>query len=871
MKKIFKEISLYSLPFLGLIILLFFINIIKKDFTYGHYLHSTYKPPYNWFHEIAVLPINKFFIKLKNDKNIYLPQIKLYASQSRINSLLEDLPNSIKSWKVGKIIHDSDKKNLKDIRLRLRGDNPANWLLEKKHFRIKFKKSEMNGRYRYYNYLPFEPRILISNRLAKKSKILAPEVRPIELFLNEEKKGLYLELEHFNENFLRRNKIMPVNFYKGENYNQEIKIGLGNNLYSNSGLWSKEAYFNFYEKEYNSDLKFFLRTLKQSKNDYNKFEKLKTFLDENYIGRYLAYLIISQNYHVSKYHNNRIIFDTWKGQVFPVITDPDNPETIELNFEKSSNDLTSILNQSSEFLNLKYKYLREFIFKDKILISEANDLNNVKSSLINVLKNDPTKINIFLDLLNENKHFKELDENIKNLKNRHKILEQELMKTPKVVWKKNNKNFSLILDSKLPINDIELSFENNTPDWVFIDENYNNIFDLNEVKFFKEKNKIRLNTTLFSNRINLTNEGNLFNDNIITAATRFNLISSNNNLPSGIKVSNFFIERPILVEESQELIGSQTNQLNKVLFNSSKVNKKNLNILSGTIIVDNQIEFSDPVIIKPGTTFLLNKNSNIIFKNKVEAAGTKDNKITFKANTKDPWGTVALIGKDTSGSTFNFINFSDGSGNFSEQFTFTSMFSVHNTSNIKLKNIELQNNHFFDDMMHIIYSSDIIMNNFIFRNAFGDAIDIDVSENVKIFNSNFYNSKNDGIDLMESKVVISNVNISNSKDKAISIGESSNAKLSNSKLENNEMAIAVKDNSKVLINNVIFQNNKNQINAYKKNLQYGSGGTAEVFGSNFMAKSNNFLSQNSSILISESNIIGSINKTGTQISINERK
>jgi hypothetical protein len=664
---------------------------------------------------------------------------------------------------------------------------------------------------------------------------------------------------------------MPVNFYKGENYNQEIKIGLGNNLYSNSGLWSKEAYFNFYEKEYNSDLKIFLRTLKQSKNDYNKFEKLKTFLDENYIGRYLAYLIISQNYHVSKYHNNRIIFDTWKGQVFPVITDPDNPETIELNFEKSSNDLTSILNQSSEFLNLKYKYLREFIFKDKILISEANDLNNVKSSLINVLKNDPTKINIFLDLLNENKHFKELDENIKNLKNRHKILEQELMKTPKVVWKKNNKNFSLILNSKLPINDIELSFENNTPDWVFIDENYNNIFDLNEVKFFKEKNKIRLNTTLFSNRINLTNEGNLFNDNIITAATRFNLISSNNNLPSGIKVSNFFIERPILVEESQELIGSQTNQLNKVLFNSSKVNKKNLNILSGTIIVDNQIEFSDPVIIKPGTTFLLNKNSNIIFKNKVEAAGTKDNKITFKANTKDPWGTVALIGKDTSGSTFNFINFSDGSGNFSEQFTFTSMFSVHNTSNIKLKNIELQNNHFFDDMMHIIYSSDIIMNNFIFRNAFGDAIDIDVSENVKIFNSNFYNSKNDGIDLMESKVVISNVNISNSKDKAISIGESSNAKLSNSKLENNEMAIAVKDNSKVLINNVIFQNNKNQINAYKKNLQYGSGGTAEVFGSNFMAKSNNFLSQNSSILISESNIIGSINKTGTQISINERK
>ena len=217
---------------------------------------------------------------------------------------------------------------------------------------------------------------------------------------------------------------MPVNFYKGENYNQEIKIGLGNNLYSNIGLWSKEAYFNFYEKEYNSDLKNFLRILKQSKNDSKKFEELKSFFDQDYIGRYLAYLIISQNYHTSKYHNNRIIFDTWKGQVFPVITDPAHSDTIELNFERSSNDLTSILNQSSEFLNLKYKYLNEFIFKEKILINEANNLNNIKLDLVNVLKNDPTKINIFSDLFVKNKNLEDLEKNIKVLKNRHMILKK---------------------------------------------------------------------------------------------------------------------------------------------------------------------------------------------------------------------------------------------------------------------------------------------------------------------------------------------------------------------------------------------------------------------------------------------------------------
>ena len=207
---------------------------------------------------------------------------------------------------------------------------------------------------------------------------MSPQVKPVEFILNEKKKGLYLELEHFNENFLRRNRVMPVNFYKGENYNQEAKVGLWNNLYNNTGLWSKEAYFNFYDKEYNSDLLNFLTILKQSKNNPEKLKILKSFFDEEYIGRYLAYIVLSQNYHISKFHNNRLVLDTWKGQVFPVITDPENSENVELNFDKSSNDLTSILNQNSEFINLKYRYLHKFLFDKDILLEEINYLEKIR-------------------------------------------------------------------------------------------------------------------------------------------------------------------------------------------------------------------------------------------------------------------------------------------------------------------------------------------------------------------------------------------------------------------------------------------------------------------------------------------------------------
>ena len=869
MKKIFKEISIYSLPFLGVIILLVFINIVKKDFTYGHYLHSTYKPSYNWFHELTILPINKFFIKLKNDKKEYIPQIRLYASEPKLNSLLEDLPNSTKSWKTGKIIHDSEKNNLKDISFRLRGDNPANWLLEKKSFRIKFRKSQMNGRYRYYNYLPFEPRVLISNRIANHLNLLAPEVRPVELIINEEKKGLYLELEHFNENFLRRNKIMPVNFYKGENYNQEIKLGLGNNLYSNVGLWSKEAYFNFYEEKYNQDLKNFLRILKQSKNNQIKFKQLKTFLDKQYIAKYLAYVIISQNYHVSKYHNNRIIFDTWKGQVFPVITDPDNSHNIELNFDKSSNDLISILNQNSEFLDMKYRYLHQFIFNEKILIKEINYLKQIKDKINSVLKNDPTKINIFLDPLGKNDNYEILEKNIQILSERQNTLKKELEKIPNVLWTKNDKNFSIVLDSQLPINGVELLFDNEIPDWVFIDENYNKIYDKNERKFFKKNNKIFLDVSLYANRVNIAKNDNLFYDNIFNSATKFNLISSNGVAPSNIKIINYFLKDPITLKYTKKIYGAQTNQLNKVIINS-KI-KPEFKTLSGTIIVNKNMLFERPVKIEPGTIFLLDKDINIIFKDKVEAIGDRNNKIVFKGSSKEAWGTVALLGKNTSGSKFNNIEFHDGSGSFTDQYSFTSMFSIHNTSNINLKNITFKNNHFFDDMMHVIYSSNVKMNNLNFYNAFGDAIDIDVCDKIEISNSEIFNSKNDGIDLMESSVKISNVNIYNSQDKAISIGESSNAKLKNSTLENNQIAVAVKDNSKVSIENVNFFENENQISAYKKNLQYGTGGEASIINSLFKSKTNNFLSENSKIKIKDSKIDGLLKQKGSEIFINDRK
>ena len=98
-------------------------------------------------------------------------------------------------------------------------------------------------------------------------------------------------------------------------------------------------------------------------------------------------------------------------------------------------------------------------------------------------------------------------------------------------------------------------------------------------------------------------------------------------------------------------------------------------------------------------------------------------------------------------------------------------------------------------MLHIVYSNNINLNKLRFVNAFSDALDVDVSSDIYISNSEFINPSNDSIDFMESKAKVENSTIIGSGDKGVSIGENSNIELLNLSLKKNNIGIAVKDSS----------------------------------------------------------------------------
>ena len=305
-----------------------------------------------------------------NNQEKGLPSENLFISSKVQKKLLEDPPYSTKIWQRAFFITKDEE--VKNIQIRHRGDNSENWMFEKKHWRIKSRKEEQFDRYRYFNYIPFDLNYYFSGLVANNIGLVSPKFDLIELFINQKSSGIYVKSERINENFLRRNRIMPVNIYKGEQILSEAIVAADNDLFGNSGVWSKVALFNQTKPEDKSDLINFLNTLIKSENNFEDKIKLFEKLNLDQWVKFSAYQILTQNYHNDSYHNMRLIIDPWSGKVTPIVFDPIIGRSIYtnqlLNFEESSHSLLRILNKNSFFINRKYKELLNILIKKILLL-----------------------------------------------------------------------------------------------------------------------------------------------------------------------------------------------------------------------------------------------------------------------------------------------------------------------------------------------------------------------------------------------------------------------------------------------------------------------------------------------------------------------
>jgi hypothetical protein len=229
------------------------------------------------------------------------------------------------------------------------------------------------------------------------------------------------------------------------------------------------------------------------------------------------------------------------------------------------------------------------------------------------------------------------------------------------------------------------------------------------------------------------------------------------------------------------------------------------------------------VVINAGTNIFLGPNVSLIIQGPLKIEGTKAKPVSIRPiNPKKPFGVLAVLGKETSGSQIDYLNIEGGSVDRHYNLNLTGMFSVHDNSDIEVSNSHFAKNFIGDDMLHFMRSN-IKIKNSVFEKARADAIDFDLVDG-EISNIIVKNSGNDGLDISMGTVRILNSHFEKSGDKCISAGEGTKTIILNSKFKQCNIGIAVKDRSQVKLTNNLFSENKIAYNTYRKKWRWEKGG-----------------------------------------------
>lgn len=241
---------------------------------------------------------------------------------------------------------------------------------------------------------------------------------------------------------------------------------------------------------------------------------------------------------------------------------------------------------------------------------------------------------------------------------------------------------------------------------------------------------------------------------------------------------------------------------------------KDIYTITENIIIPKKLTLT----IEPGTTLQFNQNISLISYGKIISDGTEDFPIIYTSQNQ-PWGVLGLIETNSSGSSFKFSEFSNGSETYINGIYFSGMLASHYSETL-VENCTFKNAN-ADDALNFKYSNSKIINSkFIENNA--DAIDFDYMAG-EIINNYFINNGNDSIDTSGSTTFIKNNFITKSGDKCMSFGEKSSPVVINNIMDSCNIGIEVKDSSEpVVINNVITNNNIG-INSYQKKPYFEGG------------------------------------------------
>jgi hypothetical protein len=768
--------------------------------------------------------------KITKNKESSLPLIHLFVPEANLATLESHMPQSGFNYVKARMLIDG---KLEKVKVKYRGDFLYHWAFDKKSLRVRTTRQNLFQGIRSFNLQA--PKALsqlntyLSLQLAERMGLLGPKTKLIRLYINGKDQGIRVFVEQLDESTLRAAQMMPGDLYRGEMVGKDQFSGIEKTttLFNSSAVWDKMAVNNHYDEASMAPLVKLLDLIRRRVSPEAQAE-LSTYLDMSAWGQFSAFEALAHTKHFSNNHNQRLYYDPWRRKIVPVVWDPAgwiwHPRTGNRTLGAVINTkLHQALFLNGDFLRARGEALKEF-FKNNTDQKFLAIVDGTVERMTAEIQADP-----FLRPGKPGTVVRAM---------RH--LETRIQKIFSGVQKewidKSNSNARYRYEDGI----LELTIGGRQPAYR-LRLHLTHVPNIQPRVYAEYQTAWGMETTDLSAAVERKKQFLTLHAQFLPAYTveknpakvppyrlrtnpgfyriRFEGLDPEAQILS-VEIDGG--DRWLPVESVAELEPTTFGNLYAPV---AAQPLRSQQIWSGEVKVAGHQTLVNPLLIQPGTTVRLAPGATLILKGRLLAEGTTERPIRFLPEQagQAPWGALVLSGRDADGSRLAHCEVAGGSGQKGDLFEYSAMFSVHEVKDVSIKDCLFRDNRLVDDMMHTVYS-DIHLERVTFRNAFSDALDLDISQ-AELVDSLFVGSGNDAVDLMTSQVTISGSTFRDNDDKGISVGENSQLVGINNRLTGNTIGIQAKDRSSAILFNQTFINNKTALHAYKKNWRYGEGGT----------------------------------------------
>lgn len=774
-----------------------------------------------------------------------LRTISLYVTDERLARLNSDLPYTGFEYVKGGLW---DGAGIRDVKVRYRGDFARHWAFRKKSLRVKTDRAALFEGLRSFNLVvpKFAEHLnnFLAYRLAERLGLLVPRSELVHVAVNGKERGVHLLVEQLEELTLRSNGYMPGDLYSGELVAKDSRRGVTNWVFDHPGLWEKIAINNHYPEAHYRPLERLCVLLNEFPSEQTSAE-LAGLLDLEAWARFSAFESLARTFHYDLAHNWRLYYDLNRGKFVPVVWDPVGwAKSFRLKpGDKGGLDvvvtrLHLALFENGDFLRARFDVLDEFYRTG----TAAGFLAEVDATILKMR----SAIRVDPNLLppSEEEVRGEMDALRDQIAMVLERVEAAYISDPgRVRWRPlpaGHGSLALSVEGQRTVERVLVSFDRPVPAPTSatlrcLREGETVTIDVTgAVKV--DGHRLELELGLLPKRVHsLTRSTAVVLGHRVQPGRGYYELTFTG-LPAEAAPVEVLCDRGGPALQAAERVASLRRMDLGRLYSIVPERTSYAPLFwSGTVEIEGLVELERDLVIEAGTEIRMHPGASLVTRGRVRAEGSRDRPILFLPASGEPgaapWGTVALQGPGTSGSRFLHCEFSAGSGLKDELREYSAMFSVHDSSDVRIEASTFSDSLLVDDMVHAVYSS-IAFTDCTFRRSLSDAVDLDICR-ATLEGCVFENSGNDAIDLMTTQAVVWDTVLRDNGDKGISTGEGSELFAVNNVFSGNAIGVQVKDSSEAVLLNTTFEGNALAVDAYKKNWRYGAGGAVRVENSLF--------------------------------------